>query len=241
MDDELESLLTEEEKETQVPASGEPPKEEPKEPETKKEDEEALKKQQHLANLTKAISEATTELNRIRDEKRKVKLTPEQLEEEDVPKIDMDDPSAKAWNRHINQRIDPVQKELEKEKEEIRSFALQEFMADKPALAKNSDKVKELVSVYERIRTATERTKEGVLLDLRRAYAAVFHEELLQAARQERINQAKTDTFFSDIAVSKGATAYQNKTEPRAHEPKTEEEREIAHQWDKSLSGLGYK
>lgn len=238
MDDELEKLLAEEEKETPAPVS-EPVK--VQEPETTKEDEEALKKQEHLANLTKALSEATAELNRIREEKRKVKLTPEQLEEDDIPKIDMDDPSARAWNKHINQRIDPVQKELEKEKEEIRSFALQEFMTDKPALAKNPEKVKELVSVYERIRTATERTKEGVLLDLRKAYAAVFHEELLQAARMERVEKARADTFFSDIAVSKGATAYQKKTEAKVSEPKTEEEREIAHRWDKTLSGIGIK
>jgi hypothetical protein len=235
--DELERLLAEEEKETQQPALEEKPQEE----ETKKEDEEVLKKQEHLANLNKALSEANAELNRIRDEKRKVKLTPEQLEEEDIPKIDMEDPSARAWNRQINLKVDPVQKEMEKEKEEIRSFALQEFLSDKPALSKNPDKVKELVGTYERIRTATERTKEGVLLDLRKAYGAVFHEELLQAARRERVDQAKADSIFSDIAVSKGATAYQNKTISKPSEPKTEEERETANRWDRSLAGMGIK
>ena len=236
--DELEKLLlAEDEKETPAPPSEETQKAE----QTKKEDEEVLKKQEHLANLNKALSEATAELNRIRGEKRKAKLTPEQLEEEDIPKIDMDDPSAKAWNRQINQRVSPVEKELEKEKEEIRSFALQEFMADKPSLAKSPEKVKELVAMYERIRTASERTKEGVLLDLRKAYAAVFHEELLQAARHDRISQAKADSIFSDIAVSKGATAYQNKSIPKDSEPKTEEERETANRWDRSLEGMGVK
>ena len=239
MEDELEKLLAEEEKETPAPVSV--PKEEPKAEETTKEDEEVLKKQEHLANLNKAVSEANAQLISIREEKRKVKLTPEQLEEEDIPKIDMDDPSAKAWNRQINQRVNPVEKELEKEKEEIRSFALQEFMADKPSLAKSPDKVKELVAMYERIRTASERTKEGVTLDLRRAYAAVFHEELLQAARQDKISQAKADSIFSDIAVSKGATAYQNKSTPKSYEPKTEEERETANRWDRSLEGMGIK
>jgi DNA-directed RNA polymerase subunit H (RpoH/RPB5) len=235
MESELEKLLADEEKETPNPALEVKPQDE----ETKKEDEEVLKKQEHLANLNKALSEANTELNRIRDEKRKVKLTPEQLEEEDIPKIDMDDPSAKAWNKHINQRVNPVEKELEKEKEEIRSFALQEFMADKPSLAKSPEKVKELVAMYERIRTASERTKEGVILDLRKAYAAVFHEELLQAARHDRISQAKADSIFSDIAVSKGATTYQNKAISKSYEPKTEEEREIASRWDRTLDGIG--
>ena len=234
--DELEKLLAEEEKETQ-PAL-EPVKVQEEKP---KEDEEVLKKQEHLANLNKALSEANAELNRIRDEKRKVKLTPEQLEEEDIPKIDMDDPSARAWNRQINLRVDPVQKELEKEKEEIRSFALQEFLSDKPALSKNPEKVKELVGTYERIRTATERTKEGVLLDLRKAYGAVFHEELLHAARRERVDQARADSIFSDIAVSKGATTYQNKSISKPSEPKTEEERETANRWDRSLEGIGIK
>lgn len=239
--DELEKLLAEEEKETPASSSEEPQKEPQKAEETAKEDEEVLKKQEHLANLNKAVSEANAQLKSIREETRKAKLTPEQLADEDIPKIDMEDPSAKAWNRHINQRVEPVQKELEKEKEEIRSFALQEFMSDKPSLAKSPEKVKELVATYERIRTATERTKEGVLLDLRKAYAAVFHEELLQAARQERVSQAKADSIFSDIAVSKGATAYQNKTIPKPSEPKTEEEREIARQWDKSLENIGIK
>lgn len=236
--DDLEKLLAEEETETPAPAS-EPEK--VQEPETKKEDEEVLKREEHLANLNKALGEAQTELKRIRDEKRKVKLTPDQLEDEEIPKIDMEDPSAKAWNKHINQRVRPVEKELEQEKEEIRSFALQEFLSDKPALSKNPDKVKELVGTYERIRTATERTKEGVLLDLRKAYGAVFSEELLQAARQERVSKAKADSIFSDIAVSKGATAYQNKTIPNNNEPKTEEEREIANLWDRNLEGMGIK
>ena len=237
--DDLEKLIAEDEKETPTPPSE--PEKVQKVEETKKEDEEVLKKQEQLANLIKAVSEANAELKSIRDEKRKLKLTPEQLEEEDIPKIDMEDPSARAWNRHIEQKVSPVQKELEKEKEEIRSFALQEFMADKPSLAKSPDKVKELVAIYEKIRTASERTKEGVLLDLKKAYAAVFHEEFLQAARQGRVDKAKADSIFSDIAVSKGATAYQNKTTLKPSEPKTEEEQEIVNKWDRTLEGIGIK
>lgn len=237
MEDELEKLLSEEkEKETPPPSSDE------KGEKITKEEEEVLKRQEHLANLQKAIEEANSELSRIRTETKQVKVTPrERLEEEDIPQIDMSDPSSKAWNRHIAQTMKPVQEELEKEKEEIRSFALKEFMADKPSLAKNTEKVKELVAMYNKIRTASERTKEGVLLDLQKAYAATHHEELLQIAKQEKIDKAKAESIFSDIAISKGATAYSNKSVPNDNEPKTNEEREYASKWSRSLEGIGIK
>lgn len=224
--DELEQLLAEEEKETPAPSS------EVKPQEADKPDEEVLKKEQHLANINKALAEAQEELKRIRKEK--VKLKSASVEEEDeLPKIDMDDPSAKAWNRHILEQVNPVRSELEQEKAEIRQFALQEFLSDKPSLISKPEKVKELVATYERIRTASERTKEGVLLDLEKAYAATFHKELLEVARNRRVEQAKADTLFSDIAVSKGATAYASK-EDTSVEKLSEDDRKILAKWNMS-------
>ena len=210
--DDLEKILAgEQEKETPKEPSGEAQPEQ-------KPDPEVLKKEEHLANINKALTEAQDELKRIRKEKAVLKTSPEG--EEELPKIDMDDPSAKAWDKHIQQQVSPVSKELEQEKAEIRQFALKEFLADKPSLASNSEKMKELMGMYDRVRNSSERTREGVLLDLDRAYAAAFHEELLDAARGRRMDQAKADALFSDIAVSKGATSYASKDDT-SNEPLT--------------------
>jgi len=167
--------------------------------------EEELRKKEHLANIEKAIAEGNKKLKEIRTAIKQVK--PQETEE--LPKIDLDDPSARAWDNRINDTVNPVKAEMEAEKQEIRSFALQDFLADKPALAKDPEKVKELVQVYEKIRTATERTVPGVLTDLRRAYAAQNADNLLKVADQTRVAKAQADATFADPAISRGASSYQ--------------------------------
>jgi hypothetical protein len=224
MDDELKRILGEE---------PEPQPEEAKkveEPQAKQDEvkDEAYAKSEQLANLNKAIVEAQAKLRDLRKAKKQAP------EEEELPKIDMDDPSAKAWDRHIRENVQPLQSELDKQREEIRGYALRQFLKEKPALAKNSEKVKELMDTYERLHTASERTVEGVLMDLDRSYAAVFHEELINSAKQQRIDNAKNDILFSDIAVSRGATAYQS---PKDDNPKlTDEEKKILEGWGMSVS-----
>lgn len=217
---ELEKILAEDDKSKSEPASPTLSKEE----EQKKIDDEIARKKEHLDNVNKAIAQANEDLRKARAAKK------QQPTEEELPKINFEDPSAKAWDRHIKEAVAPAQSELEKEKEEIRSFALQEFLKDKPALAKNPDKVKEVVSTYEKIRTASERTKEGVLLDLDKAYAAVFHEQLIGAAKKSRIEQAENDILFSDIAISRGATAYSDKTSEKV-EPLSEDDKALLQKW----------
>jgi hypothetical protein len=213
--DELDALLAEE-KETPDPALGE---------NQDKINEEKAKAETELANLKKAKEEALKELKSIREAKQKVKTG----EDDELPKIDMDDPTAKAWAKHIRESVDPIQAEVEKAKEERRTFALNQFLSDKPALSKNPEKVKELVGTYERLRTATEMTTEGILNDLQKAYAAVYSDELLTAARQSRVNDAKADVLFSDIAVSRGATSYST---PREKNPVLDEDsKKILAKW----------
>ena len=220
--DDLEKLLAEEETETPKPALEEKPQAE------EKPDEEVLKKEEIKANLDRAIAEAHEELKRIRKEKQKIKSA--NGEEEDLPRIDMDDPSAKAWDRHIRQQVSPVNSELEQEKAEILQFSLKEFLSDKPALASKPEKVKELIGTFEKIKTSTGRNKEGVLLDLEKAYAATFHKELLDAVRNRKMEQVKADILFSDIAVSKGATAYTFK-EDVSKEKLSEDDLKILNRW----------
>ena len=173
--------------------------------EQKKQDEEAQKKQEQLVNLNKAIEEA----NKTLKEKRKaIKKPVQEEEEEELPKIDMNDPSSKAWNKHIQDNVNPIQAELDKEKQEIRTFAFKQFLKDKPNLVSNPDNLKKIIETYDRIKTASERTVEGVLIDLDRAYASENYEELLSAAGQRASSKARAEEAFSDIAVSRGSTAY---------------------------------
>lgn len=165
------------------------------------EQEELKKKEEHRANLEKAIAEAEETLR----EKRKLIKTV--VVEDDTPKIDDTDPSARAWNRRITESIAPVTSDLEKQKTEVRTFALREFLTDKPALANNPEKLRELMSMYDRLKVATEQTKEGVLIDLDKAYGATFHSELRAAAKNARIDAAKEAMIESDVAVTRGSSA----------------------------------
>ncbi len=203
MDDIDKVINGEKEKETPaLPKEGENPQEQKTPEELKVEKATA-----ELKVLEDAKVSALGELQRIRDEKRDAKKSAK-TDDEEVPQIDDNDPSAKAWNKRINETVTPVQKQVDQARAEIRQFALDKFMADKPYLAKNPDKIKELMATYEKIRTASEATTEGVLLDLDKAYGATFHKELLEAARQSRVDNAKNDAIFSDIAVSRGSTTY---------------------------------
>ncbi len=195
--------------------------------------EEEARKVQALADL--AVIEANktaalADLQKARLEKRQLKKDSQSGATGPVDKvIDENDPDAKPWIQRIKDSVSPVQEELEKEKAEIRQFALDEFLADKPALAKSPEKLKSVLGLYDRIKTASERTKEGVILDLRKAYAAEFHDELLEADRQNRVEGVRRDAAFSDAAISRGSTAYSNPKETRIK--LTPEEEKLAVRW----------
>ncbi len=173
---------------------------------------------------------ALADLQKARLEKRQLKKSPAKSDEDEKERvIDENDPEAKPWLKKINDAVSPVQDEMDKEKAEIRQFALDEFLADKPALAKSPEKLKAVLGLYDRIKTASERTKEGVILDLRKAYAAEFHDELLEADRQNRVEGVRRDAAFSDIAVSRGSTAYSSPKEARIK--LTPEEEKLAVRW----------
>src|SRR5207248_29792 len=142
-----------------------------------------------------------------------------------------DDPNVKALDKRIRSNTAPIQTELEKEKAEVRAFALREFLADKPALVRDPAKIKELVQYYERIRTATERTREGVLLDLRKAYAVVFHENILKADDEQRASEAQANAAFSASAVDSGSTSYRNSGAKPKKRVLTAEDRKILAGW----------
>lgn len=237
-DDELEKLLAEPEKQTPAPASESIPKE--KTQEEKNIDEELEKKQLQLENLNKAVSEANAELKKTRQEKKIKRSIPEQDEEEELPQIDMADPSAKAWDRHIRTSVNPLQEEVERGKEEVRSDSLRVFLADKPELAANGDKLKKLVATYERLKQSSERSVDAVLMDLESAYAALNHRELTEQARYRRISEARANEQFSEAGVSRGSTAYQSdrKATPKQLSPELQK---IAERWDTTLEGLGIK
>lgn len=225
MDDELKKILGGEPEIT--PSSEVKPKVEPK-AEPSKEDQELIAKAEQKANLDKAILEATDNLRKIRKDAKKLKTAGATEDDEDeLPKINMDDPSAKAWDKHIRQNTAPVIEELEKEKEEVRTFALREFLKDRPSLAKNPEKLKQVMTTYDRIKTSSERTREGVTLDLEKAYAAEHHEELTQAVRNSRLDNARNDAIFSDPAVTRGSTAYSD-TQRSSSAPRQYSEEEKA-------------
>ncbi len=186
------------------------------------------KKEEVKGNLDKAIAEAQETLRQTRAEIKKAKEQP--AEEDDLPEIDMNDPSAKAWDKHIRKAVAPASSQLEKQKDEVRTFALRTFLKDKPSLSKNPEKLKELMNNYDRIKVATEQTQEGILLDLEKAYGATFHEELISAARNQRIDQAKEDMISSDIAIDRGATAEPDVVPKKR--PMTSEEQRIVEQWE---------
>lgn len=175
--------------------------------------EEAKKKGDHLENIKKAIAEANIELAK----KRKALKDPIVIEEEETPKIDFNDPNAKAWGKHIDGAFKPIADELAKEKEEIRSFALNEFLADKPELAADAEKLKKVMSTYEKIRTSSERTREGVILDLRKAYAAENADEILAQRDNARIDRARGDALFAAPAISSGSSSFRNEREAAPH------------------------
>ena len=199
--------------------------------------EEEVRRQQALADLSVIEANkkaALADLQKARLEKRQLKKEPQSGPSGPVEKvIDEADPDAQAWLKKIHQTVSPVQDELDKEKAEIRQFSLDEFLADKPSLAKNPDKLKEVLSVYDKIKTASERTTQGVLLDLRKAYAAVFQDELLEADRQNRVEGVRRDAAFSEAGISRGSTAYSSPKETR---PKlTAEEEKLAVRWYGSI------
>lgn len=230
MDDDLRKILGEsgEEPVTTPPAEV---KVEPKvEPEPTAEEQEVKAKAEQLANLNKAIAEAQGVLKKSRKEIKAAK-TPEE-EDEELPKINLEDPSAKAWDKRIRDNSAPLQAEIEQAKSERRNFALRQFLGEHPALAKDQEKLKSLMGTYEKLRTASELTTEGILLDLDKAYAAEHSDELLSATRQARIDASRNDEAFSEIAVSRGATSYSSPKSTATH--LSEEDRDIIKGWERS-------
>src|SRR4051812_34976502 len=124
-DDELRKILGEGEGDPTPPAKEqEPQKEEETPPAGEKEPEESPEvkaKKEQLANLNKAIADEQDRLRKAREARRTGKSV-EEIEEDELPKIDLDDPSAKAWDKRIREATAPANRELEKAKEERRIF-----------------------------------------------------------------------------------------------------------------------
>jgi hypothetical protein len=173
------------------------------EEEKKQEDPELKKKAEQLTNLNRAIAEANEELRKTREAKKSTGKS-----EEEIPKINFEDPSSKAWDKHIKDTVTPLQSEMEQEKSEIFNFTIRKFLEDKPALAADSTKIKEFISMYDRLKNNSGRTQEGVLLDLNKAFAAVYSDELMGQARETTVRKAAGLTMFSEPAVSRGSTSY---------------------------------
>lgn len=209
-DEELKKLLGEDGEETppegdkpaDAPDNGDAPKDPPEE------DPEVKAKKEQLANLNKAVAEEQERLRKARKERKQTASGGAVEDEEELPKINLDDPAAKAWKREIQRDVAPVTAELEKAKEERRLFALRQFLEDKPALSRSPEKLRAMMETYDRLKTSTELTSEGILMDLEKAYAAEHSDELLRAARSARIDGARNDAFMSDIAISRGSSTY---------------------------------
>lgn len=215
MADELEKLIS---------GEGDKPKE-PLVEKTPEKSEAELKEEEKLANLKRAQAEALTELQRIRKQA-KAEKTGQPLEEE-LPKINLEDPSSKAWDRHMTDMVNPLASELEKEREEVTQLALREFLADKPALAADQEKVKEFVRDYEALSKArgiTGRNKDVVKSVMDSAYGAVFHGEVLAEARKRRVAEAQADGILADVATESGATGYRREHKSRRELPSDERE-----------------
>lgn len=220
---ELEKILGEGGQEPNPPSEQKPeePKVEPKE-KAQEENPEAKKAQEHLANIRKAIDVENQRLQDIRKQQKAAKK-PTADDEEVLPSIDMSDPSAKAWDKRIKEEVAPAKQELEKAKEERRLFTLRQFLTDKPALAKDPERIKAMMQTYDRIRSSTELTSEGIMMDLEKAYAAEHSQELIELARQRRADDARNDAIFSDAAVTRGSTAYSAETPKKRSYSKDEE------------------
>lgn len=224
-DDELKALLGE-------GADPTPPAEEDKgdkTPDPVPEEDPALKaKREQLANLDKAVKEEQDRLRNLRKERKAVK--PVDPEEEELPQINLEDPSAKAWDKRIRDAAAPANQELEKAKEERRLFALRQFLADKPSLSKSPEKLRAMMETYDRLKTSSELTSEGITMDLEKAYAAEHADELMRAARNSRIDNARNDIILSDIGVSRGSSTYQEREEV-VPERINDEQRQILARW----------
>jgi len=233
METELEKKMVGEKTQEVTPPSGEvtpevPPKKEPKEVIPPEENPEVKAKAEHLANINKAIADEEEKLRKIRKNQKLAKMGVDiEDDEDDLPVIDLKDPSSKAWDKRITDAVLPAQRELEKAKEERRLFTLRQFLSDKPALAKNPEKIKAMMETYDRLKTSTELTSEGIMMDLEKAYAAEHSEELITLARQGRVDVARNDAIFSDPAVTRGSTAYSNE-KPKKRVYSEEEKAQLA-------------
>lgn len=212
--DELEKLVEADD----TAASGEEKVEETK---TEPQKSEALlKEEQKLENLQRATAEALKELQDIRKQKQEAKP------EDDTPKINFEDPAAKAWDKHIVEKVDPLQAELRKEKEEVVSLALDEFLQDRPALAQNPEKRRELIETYQALaqkKGISERNKDVVKSVLSAAYGAVFSQEVLERERKQRLADAKAEGAIADAAIDGGGTSYRSDSKPRRRQLSREE------------------
>lgn len=194
-------------------------------------DPEIKAREEQKANLDKAIVEANETLRQTRETIRNEKKQPAAPNgEEVVQTIDMNDPSSKAWDKHIRDNVAPVTSELEREKKEVFDFTLREFLAERPALARSPEKLREMISTFERVKSSTGRTKEGVLMDLRKAYGAVMYETDMDTARRSRIENAQEDMIISDPAISRSANSEPSKAPVKR--PLSAEDRKIIEGWE---------
>lgn len=220
MVDELERLISGEGEKPEDPKAEE-------KSEAPQKSEIEIKEEERLSNLRKAADQARSELQDLRKKKKAEKAGTE-LEDE-LPRINEEDPSVRAWDKRFNDKVNPLAQELEKEKAEVENLALKEFLSEKPSLARNPEKVKELVRDYEALSKArgiTGRNKDVVRSVIESAYGSIFHEEILNEARQRRVEAVRAESLLADVATDEGASSFR---QPKASRPQlSKDEVEVA-------------
>ncbi len=218
MPNELEQLIADEDKEKSETSSDDSQKTEKSEDESSSQknqiDEEIRSKEEHLAHVQAAIDAENQRLKEARAKANAARIA-QDSEEEPILKVDLTDPSAKAWDKHIRDTVAPAQSILDKEKDEVRTAALETFLKAKPALAKDPEKVKSLMEEYERLSSGkiTELQRDGVSLYLSKAYASLYHDVLTDPARLRQFSDAQADIDLTESAVDSGATTYPRERE----------------------------
>lgn len=199
-------------------------------------------KKEHLANLDKAIVEAEDILRKKREEKKQLGGGTGQGSGEGSGSgqgtavvINREDPSSQAWIKEIGGSVAPALQALEADQKEVFTLSLRRFLQDKPALAGNAGKLKELVDTYAALlptRGITGRIPEGVSGVLEAAYGAIFSPEILRQARSAGIEAARVDSTLVDAATDHGGTGQRNTGDgkPRRRQLSAEEE-QLAVRW----------
>lgn len=176
-----------------MPEQNNPSEQDVQNVQTQIQEQEALlaKEQERLANLEKAVAEASSKANVLLEDLRDVRDVSKTAKTLSDKEEEPEQPTNPNTQSVEDQQSNPAMDEIQLLKKDVREKAFKQFFEQNPEFAQDSAKVERLIDRYGKIRSSNEFNTESVSQDILSAYYSIEGPNLVKQQANSNFQQSQ--------------------------------------------------